>query len=203
MRKIMKRILICLTISTVCWGILLVRDRQTLGSSLIRFHVVANSDSPEDQSVKLAVRDAVLADIQSDMQNITSKEAAVQYLEESIPKLQELANRTLRYAGVTDEAVVTVCREAFPVRHYDTFSLPSGVYDTLRIVIGEGEGKNWWCVTFPSLCMGASVEGYEAAAAGAGFSGSLRETLNNGEDHRFRFYMLDCLGKQENRIFEK
>ena len=96
---------------------------------------------------------------------------------------------------------MTFCKEAFDVRHYDTFSLPAGVYDSLRIVIGDGAGHNWWCVAFPTLCLPATTEGLDAVAADAGLSESLTKTLSRDSDFEIRFLLLDKLGQLGNRSF--
>lgn len=201
MRKLMKRILICLIFSAFLWCGALLADRKTLQEDLIRLHVVANSDSPEDQNIKLKVRDAVTASLQRDLAKVADVEEAKAYLQENLPKIEEIANASLKMAGFDEKAVVTLCKETFDTRYYDTFTLPAGVYKSLRIIIGEGEGHNWWCVVFPLLCIPATSEGFEDAAVGAGFSDTLTDTLT-GEDYEVRFYLLDALGKLENIFFQ-
>jgi len=201
MYKIFRRLLLCVCIVLFCCCLGLLSNRQELNDCLIRFHVVANSDTEADQNIKLQVRDAVLASIQSDLRSVADIDAARAYLRENLPKIQTVANDALARIGVDQAAVVTLCREAFDVRHYDTFSLPAGVYDSLRIVIGEGAGHNWWCVAFPSLCMPATAEGFDAVAADAGLSQSLTRTLSHEKDYQIRFLLLDKLGQLQNRLF--
>lgn len=202
MGKLMTRVLICLTMAACVWCASLLSDRNQLNEDLIRLHVVANSDSAEDQNVKLLVRDAVINSLQKDLELLGDVDAAKNYLQENLPKIQAVANETLAAAGVDAETVVTLCKETFDTRYYDTFTLPAGVYESLRIVIGEGEGHNWWCVVFPSLCLPATSEGFEDTAAGAGFSESLSGALTGEEGYEVRFYLLDTLGKLENIFFE-
>lgn len=198
MRKIWKSILICALVPALAWGAGLNSQRQQLRQGLIRFHVVADSDEPRDQDIKLQVRDAVLLEIREDLQQLRDTDAAKAYLRGKLADIQTVANKTLKAAGVSDTARVSLCREEFDTRIYDTFALPSGVYESLRIVIGEGKGHNWWCVTFPNLCLPATSEGFEDVAAGAGFSRNLIRTLDNREDYQVRFFLLDALGKVEN-----
>ena len=94
---------------------------------------------------------------------------------------------------------MTLQKEVFDTRVYDTFTLPAGVYEALRITIGSGEGKNWWCVVFPTLCVPATSEGFEDVAAGAGFPESLTKSLEG--EYEIRFYLLDLLGKLEGYLF--
>ena len=198
MRKCMVRICSCLLIAGFFWGMGLVRDREMLNRELVRLHVVANSDGEADQAVKLEVRDAVIESLREGLEQLTDAEAARTYIRENLPKIQRAANRTLEVLGVDQQAVVSFCRENFDVREYDTFTLPGGIYDSLRIIIGEGEGHNWWCVAFPSLCQPATTEEFDAKAAWAGFPEPLRETLE--EKRPVRFWLLDALGQLECRI---
>lgn len=202
MRKGLKRVAICACFAGAIWLGGVLADRDNLSRELIRLHVVAASDEGEDQAVKLTVRDAVLASIQEDLEAVADVEAARVYLQENLPKIQEIANEVLKQAGVDSGAVVSLCREAFNTRVYDSFSLPAGVYETLRIVIGEGQGHNWWCVTFPGLCFAATSQDFEAKAAGAGFSQELTECLE-GKDYEVRFFLLDCLGRVQNWLLEQ
>lgn len=199
MRQMGKRIGICLLLVAVCWTVGIVRDRAFLNRELIRLHVVANSDSDEDQAVKLRVRDAVLDSIRSDLKMVGDVNQAKAYLRENLPKIQAAANRTLEAAGVDAQAVVTLEKEAFDIRRYDTFSLPAGVYESLRIVIGEGAGKNWWCVAFPELCLGAVGTDFCETAQAAGMSQNLTESLTQ-EDCSIRFFLLDALGQLETKL---
>ena len=198
MRKFGKRILICACIPALLWGSRLLSDRQQLRQELIRFHVVANSDAPQDQAVKLQVRDAVLGSIRDELETAADVKEAKAYLRENLPKIRKIANETLKSAGFSEEAVVSLCEEAFPARVYDTFTLPAGIYESLRIVIGEGGGHNWWCVAFPDLCLPATSEDFADTAAGAGFSEELTRTLSDRETYEVRFFFLDALGRLEN-----
>ncbi|MBQ7817513.1 MAG: stage II sporulation protein R, partial [Oscillospiraceae bacterium] len=164
---------------------------------LIRLHVVANSDSDEDQALKLKVRDAVVEKLQDTMESFPTMEEARAYLQEHLPELEAFVNKVIQELGFTDTATVSVDREAFDKREYDTFILPAGYYEALRITIGEGQGKNWWCVVFPSLCIGATQEEFTDTAAGAGFSDTLTQTLQD-EQPQIRFFLLDWLGQVEN-----
>ena len=196
MKKLLKRVFACFLLVCLVYAGALVLDRQKLQTELIRLHVVAASDSEEDQAIKLQVRDAVLASLQEGLENVKDIEAARAYIQAQLPKLESAANEVLAAAGCGDVATVRLQVEEFAARVYDTFSLPAGLYDSLRVTIGEGEGRNWWCVTFPTLCLPATTEGFEAVAAGAGFSDELTGTLTG--EYEVRFYLLDLLGQLEN-----
>ncbi len=197
----MKRVGICLILAALVWCGTLLSDRQKLNEDLIRLHVVANSDSQADQEIKLRVRDAVVSSLQSDLAKVADVEEAKAYLRLNLAKIQQIANDVLEKAGFDGEAVVTLCREAFDTRYYDTFTLPAGIYESLRITIGEGSGHNWWCVVFPSLCLSATTEGFADTAAGAGFSDSLTGALTGEGAYEIRFCLLDALGKLETQFF--
>ena len=201
MRKVIKTVVVCLLLTVFFWSGALLSDRQRLQQDLIRLHVVANSDSVEDQNRKLMVRDAITTSIQKDMEDLMDVEQAQQYLREKLPQIQTIAENTLQALGCTDAVTVGLCKEAFDTRVYDTFTLPAGVYNALRIVIGDGEGKNWWCVVFPSLCIPLSSESFADTAAGAGFPEALNRTLTGEDGYELRFAFLDAMGKLENILF--
>ena len=144
------------------------------------------------------VRDAVLESLRQGLADLTDVEQAKEYIMQHLPELERIANEVLSSAGSGDRAAVSLTEEAFPTREYDTFSLPAGIYESLRIVIGEGEGHNWWCVVFPELCLPATVEGFEDAAEAGGFPDSLTGALSGEDGYQIRFFFLDLLGKVEN-----
>lgn len=202
MKKICKRIAICACIAALIWGWSIVNDRQKLNEELIRLHVVAASDSEKDQAIKLRVRDAVVESLSDAMADFTDISQARAYLEENLPKIRQAANDTLKALGCDEEVTVTLEKEVFDTRYYDTFTLPAGVYEALRVTIGEGEGQNWWCVAFPTLCIPAASEGFEDVAAGAGFSESLTAALEGKNGYEVRFFLLDALGKLEGYFYK-
>ena len=187
--------------AALLWGACTLQRQDALGQKVIRLHVIANSDSEEDQSIKLQVRDAVLNSLQSDLNKIADVNEARAYLQAKLPQIQAVANSVLEATGCDCEAVVTLCKEAFDTRYYDTFPLPAGIYEALRITIGEGEGHNWWCVAFPSLCLSATSEEFADKAAGAGFPDSLTGALDGEEKYEVRFFLLDALGELEKFLY--
>ncbi len=198
MFRILRKVTAIALIGAVVYMGSVISDKQELSQQVLRLHVVANSDSAADQAVKLQVKDAVLAAVEQATSAAENKEDAYACVDAMLPELEELANSVLAAQGVSEQAAVTLEREEFPQRVYDTFTLPSGVYDSLRVTIGSGEGKNWWCVVFPGLCIPAATEQVEDVAAGAGFSQSLSGAITGNEQYQVRFYLLDVLGKIEN-----
>ena len=189
-------------IASVCFLLYLLgiadiyKDKTVLKDNLIRLHVVANSDSREDQENKLRVKDAVVAYLQPLVKDFLNKEQAMVFVKDNLSTIRLIANEVLEDRGTDDRAVVYLRTESFDTRKYETFSLPAGLYDSLRIEIGEGDGKNWWCVVFPSLCLPATSDGFQDAAVSSGLSADLGSTLADGNN--FRFFILDCLGRIEN-----
>ncbi|MBR4289508.1 MAG: stage II sporulation protein R [Oscillospiraceae bacterium] len=198
MGKAVKRVMLCALMACLVWVAMLITDKQTLRNELIRLHVVAASDAAEDQALKLQVRDAVVNSLRENMENVTDSEQAKAYLQENLPKIEALANRVLQEAGCSDVATVSLRLEEFSTRYYDTFTLPAGIYESLRITIGAGQGHNWWCVVFPSLCVGATVEEFEDTAQCAGMSDALTAALAGEESYEVRFFVLDAMGRLEN-----
>ena len=166
-KRIISLVLLGISVLTVTACAALQAQSQRMAEKIIRLHVVANSDSDADQAVKLRVRDAVLREAQNVLSDASD---AKQAITAQLPALEAAANAELRRQGSGDTACVSFRRELFPTRDYDTFSLPSGVYQSLRVTIGEGAGHNWWCVVFPPLCTTAATGDMEEAAQDAGLS---------------------------------
>ena len=150
---------------TILWGAASLGQQEELGRKVIRLHVIANSDSPEDQALKLRVRDRVLARAQEILEQSADRAEAEIRLRESLPELEAIAEETVRANGYDYAVTAELEDTAFPTKEYDGFSLPAGEYLALRILIGEGAGQNWWCVVFPPLCTAASADVPETALA--------------------------------------
>ena len=198
MGKNLKRMGICLLAAVLVWTGMLVKDKRTLREELIRLHVVGASDSQDDQALKLRVKDAVVESLREDLENVADMKQAKAYLQQQLPKIEALANKVLQDAGCADVATASLRMEEFATRYYDTFTLPAGIYESLRITIGPGEGKNWWCVVFPSLCIGTTVAEFEETAQCVGFSEALTGALAGEEPYEVRFFVLDAMGRLEN-----
>ena len=203
MRKIKACFIVCLFIWVLMGMCSVVSQRKLLNEGLIRLHVVANSDSAEDQKIKLLVRDAVTQSFSAQLSEFSDVEQAKEFIRNHLQEIQAVANNALKQAGVDSTAVVSFAKERFDTRFYDTFRLPAGIYESLRISIGEGVGKNWWCVVFPTFCIPATSDGFETVAAGAGFDGSLVGALEGEKEYEIRFFLLDLLGKGENMFFRE
>ena len=198
MKKTVKFLLFAVLIYLVFFGCQIARDKSALRNNVIRLHIVANSDSKEDQAVKMLVKDAIVSYLQPQMEQLDSVAQAKTYIENNLVELTEIANAVLKSAQFQDTVTVSFCTESFGRRDYDTFSLPSGAYESLLVEIGNGEGHNWWCVVFPTLCVPASTDGFQHTAVSSGFDHGLTKTLTRNGNYEIRFFVLDWLGKIEN-----
>lgn len=192
-KRIIPLILTALCVLTLITGAVLAQQQRTLAGKLIRLHVVANSDSQYDQMVKLRVRDAVLDETQ---RWLSGADDPVSTLAEHLGEIEAAAGQTLRACGSEETVSVRLQNELFSRRDYETFSLPSGVYRTLRVTIGSGAGHNWWCVVFPALCMSASADELEQAAEAAGITdGELRLITEDGAAYKLKFRTVELFEK--------
>lgn len=151
-------------------------------SETLRLHIIANSDTEEDQELKLKVRDAVLEATGELFAEVSGKTEAVAAAEYSSDDIKAIAEEVIAAEGFDYEVQVEVTEMWFETRSYEGFTLPAGDYDAVRIIIGEGEGKNWWCVMYPALCVpGAEADVAAEYGKNAGF------ITGNGYEIRFAF----------------
>lgn len=143
-------------------------SQAALADRVLRLHVIANSDSAADQALKLAVRDRILAETEDLLAQGLTVEEARAALTERLGELAAAGAETVGENGY-DYSVTASLEDGvwFPTKTYTDFALPAGNYTALRLVIGEGKGRNWWCVVFPPLCLGSVTEKVEETAAGA------------------------------------
>lgn len=185
-KRVVSLILLAASALTVTLCAVLQAQSQRMADKIIRLHVVANSDTSADQAVKLAVRDAVLREAGRVLDGAEDPKQAVAA---QLPALEAAANAELQRQGSEDLARVSFRRELFPTREYDTFSLPAGVYDSLRVTIGQGEGHNWWCVIFPPLC--AQAAGLSEQAVQALSDDDVRLVTESDGGYVVRFRLLE------------
>ncbi len=132
-----------------------------ISSSVIRFHVLANSDEDFDQQLKLCVRDEILKSMSEDMNGCTNREDAEEYLKSHIDEITSVAKKVIAEKGYDYDVHTTLSTEHYPIRYYNNAVFPEGDYESLRVIIGSGEGHNWWCVMYPPLCLNGDAVGYE------------------------------------------
>ena len=180
-KKILTGVLLAGTAAvTLISGILYTNGRnmqQKLADKVLRFHVLANSDSEADQRLKYQVRDAVGCYLQKELGTADSREESEQLITGQLEQIQEIAEETVKENGYSYSVRAELEETAFPVKSYGSFTFPPGTYEALRVVIGEGEGHNWWCVLYPNLCFEGSL--YEISEEKD--AGILREVLSEEE----------------------
>lgn len=163
--KLVEIILLLVLAGFLTSGALALQTGQELSDKVVRLHVLANSDSEEDQALKLKVRDRLLACMEPLLAGAADRREAEALLRGRILELEQLAAEEIRANGYEYSVAIELEDTVFPTREYDGFTLPAGKYLALRVLIGAGEGQNWWCVVFPPLCAAASAEVSETALA--------------------------------------
>ncbi len=200
----MKKMLLLVCVFTLCvsiCGILPIHGEEKIYDSVVRLHVIANSDSDEDQALKLKVRDAVLAYVSPKVIDSESREEAIEILKNELEYIKSVAEDTLKSEGCERAVDVTLTIEDYPTRNYESMSFPSGQYVSLRVLIGEAEGKNWWCVLFPPLCLSAASERAENEEAfiAVGLTSDQYKIITETDDMKYylRFKILEAIKGQE------
>ena len=179
----------CFLLLTVV-DMLIPRSEAKVFDNVIRLHILAEDNSEEAQSVKLLVRDAILAecgDLFYPNGNITAATEAVEY---NLARIENIANRVLSENGADYSATVQWGSEEYPTRVYENFTLPSGTYLSLRVNLGSASGNNWWCILFPPLCTKASSDKDLAAS---GINGNDTSVFSKPK-YIFRFKLLELFG---------
>lgn len=177
-----------------------LHDASAVYDGVIRLHVLAHSDDEEEQKLKLSVRDAILSAFGETINEGTSKEEAEEKLTSLLPEMEALAEETVKESGYSHDVAVSLCREYYPTREYEGMRLPAGEYLSLRVVIGEGAGQNWWCMVYPPLCT-SSAEAGEALSE-AGFTPSQVRLLTEDEDKEYvvRFKIVESVSSAWKKV---
>ena len=171
----------------LCAGTWAQARQQSISSALVRLHVIAVSDGAEEQEIKLEVRDAVLDYLTPVLENAEDQQQARQIITENLEGIAEAAGSAARGRQVS----VTLSQESYPTRQYEGFTLPAGRYESLRVILGEGEGKNWWCVVFPPLCLSAA----ESEEVQSVLNGEDLSIVTEEEGYVLRFKLVELWGK--------
>ncbi|MBE6538160.1 MAG: stage II sporulation protein R [Ruminococcaceae bacterium] len=189
---------------TLVIGLIPIHGEHEIYDSVVRLHVLANSDSEEDQNLKLLVRDDIIALTNTLLAGCTTREEALTVISENLDLYSLTAEKTLRKNGSDYSVSISLGEEYYPTRVYEGSAFPGGEYVSLQIKIGEAEGKNWWCVLFPPICLsvagGAANEKkneLEGAFIAAGLTPEqyriITETENDGATgkYKIRFKILE------------
>ena len=148
---------------------------DNLYNSVFRLHVIANSDSEEDQELKYIVRDSLLNYMNEKCKILSSKEDIIEYTKNNLVDIKNIAENTIKENGYNYPVVVEIGNYEFPTKWYGDISFPEGFYDALRVKIGKAAGQNWWCVMFPPLCFVDSTTGIVPDSS----KQALKETLSD------------------------
>lgn len=168
---------------------------EELNKDVLRVHILANSDSAADQSLKLAVRDRVVSACSAYYRDCEDKEEALAVTAGHLGEIEKIAADEVRRRGFSYPVRAELGEMYFDTRFYEHFTMPAGRYDALQLTIGAGEGRNWWCVMYPSLCIGSACES------------EMRDRLDNGEyrvvtaeKFDFRFKIVEVFEGLKNRF---
>ena len=174
-----------------------IHGESEIYDSVVRLHVVANSDSEEDQALKLKVRDSILSASAEKLSEAKTREEAIDLITAEITNLEDAARATIAAEGYDYPVKIKLCEEDYPTKNYEAFCFPSGNYLSLQVLIGDAEGQNWWCVLFPPLCLSAATD--KSSAEDAFISVGLTEeqykiiTETDSTTYEVRFKILETL----------
>lgn len=185
--------LVTLLCATLILAVVPVSGEEALYDNVLRLHVIANSDSDEDQSLKLAVRDEILAVYGDRLAECTSKEEAEEKAAALASEMTESAKGVIAEHGYDYGVRLTLTRESYPTRVYGDVTMPAGEYCSLRIIIGEGAGENWWCVLFPPMCVGNAMGGETDGSVPVGLSASQYKLISGNGRYAVRFKILELV----------
>ncbi len=197
-----KKLLICtivvLAISLVA-GFLPIHGESEIYDTVVRLHVVANSDTDADQGLKLKVRDAVIGVVTPAVEDCRSQSEATAAIGGIMDEIDEAARRVIADEGYGYDVKVTVGEEYYPTKTYESCAFPEGTYVSLRVLIGDAEGQNWWCCLFPPLCLSAAgaeeKSGNEDAFISVGLTGEQYKVITETDSpkYRARFKILETI----------
>lgn len=185
--KLCEAALLIALCASLCVGIWAQARQEALSAALVRLHVVAVSDDEAEQALKLVVRDAVLEYLTPKLEGVQTAAQARGIIADELHSIAEVAAASAQGRGVT----VTLGQERYPTRRYTDFALPAGEYESLRIVLGEGAGQNWWCVVFPPLCTG----GVEADTVRAAMKTDDYALISDSGEYELKFRTLELWGE--------
>ncbi len=187
-------VIVVLCVIFIFIGLLPVHGESEIYNNVLRLHVLANSDSEEDQALKLKVRDAVLKKSEELFVNCSTRQDAIDAVMKNLSALELAAKEAIAAQGKNDAVRIELGEEVYPTRNYESCCFPAGTYVSLRVLIGEAEGQNWWCVLFPPMCLSAASETTpEEAFISVGFTGEQYRIITETEHPTYtvRFRILE------------
>ncbi|MBQ7332792.1 MAG: stage II sporulation protein R [Clostridia bacterium] len=179
-------------LSTLIMASLPTEAEAAIYEDTVRLHILAASDSDEDQKLKLELRDELLLKYGNELKSAENINAAKIKIEALLPEIKDFIEEKIRERGYSYTASVALSEEWYDTREYESFTLPSGTYTSLRIIIDEGKGKNWWCVMFPPLCLDIATEN---APKDDGIIDYTKEEINliSNKKYKIKFKVLELL----------
>lgn len=191
--KFFEKLLLAVCASAIlvfCVDLTIPENEGKIYDSVIRLHILANSDDEEDQRIKLLVRDAILDECDGLFADTKTTKEAVKQMDAASDRMTEIAARVLAENGCDMDVRAVFGKEVYPTREYDGMTFPAGTYRSLRILIGNGEGHNWWCCLFPPLCLSSSTS--EEALDSVGLDTDSGEVFV-AKKYTVRFKLLEWL----------
>ena len=186
-----------ITLTVMVMGVLPIHGEEKIYDDVLRLHVIAKSDSKEDQELKLKVRDSVLSTVSEMLSDSKNFDDALSVISrpENLDAIKAAASKTVFDEGYDYTVTVTVGKERYPKKNYESLAFPSGTYSSLRVELGESEGQNWWCVLFPRLCLGAASESNEDCFIQAGFTPEQYKTVTQTDETQYevKFKILEII----------
>ena len=161
---------------------------KQLRTNVLRLHIIANSDSAEDQQIKLKIRDELLKTSNGLFESAGNKNEAIKMVKENTELFETAAQKVLKASGKTEPVSISIGKAYFDTREYENFTLPAGEYDAVRVLIGKAEGKNWWCVMFPSMCIPAAEKKHSLTEAVDEESAEIAE---KAPEYKVRFKIVE------------
>lgn len=168
---------------------------SNIRSDVLRLHILANSDSESDQALKLKVRDELLKNSGDIFSNDTDISQAMASAKQNLSKMTKIAQNTVKKQGYDYPVTVKLEKTYFETRHYEKYTLPAGVYNAVRVLIGSGKGHNWWCVMYPSLCLPAAADNYDAA-----LDENEQDVVENYPKYEIKFKIVEAFEWLKNRL---
>ena len=187
MERNIHKIIAALLLAAAFTGFVLDGQQTELSGKIIRLHVVGASDSEYDQNLKLHVKDEIVAYLDELLDGAQDKSRAIAEINGHISDIESAAAEAAEEYGSRTAVKCTVMREPFPTRGYDTFSLPAGYYTSVRVTLGEGNGRNWWCVIYPQVCTDAVTDKEDIERLGLSDDEASLMTQEGGYAVKFRF----------------
>lgn len=170
---------------------------DNLSTKVLRLHILANSDSKADQELKIKVRDKIIEKSGNFLNGATNKISAQNLTAENLENIKKIALEEVQNQGFSYPINVEITDMYFPTRKYGSTTFPAGRYDALRILIGEGKGKNWWCVIFPQMCLGCAKN---SASTDTILSDSEKNIINSGEKYEIKFKVVEWFYAIKNNV---